>query len=45
VLLVSALDHRYDGEKAGADGFVLKPYTRQTLLDAIQRIEAETVME
>jgi DNA-binding response OmpR family regulator len=39
VLLTSALDHRYEGELAGADGFILKPYTRQMLLDAIHKIE------
>jgi DNA-binding response OmpR family regulator len=39
VLLTSALDHRYEGDLAGADGFILKPYTRKMLLDAIQKIE------
>ena len=39
VLLTSALDSRYEGELAGANGFMLKPYTRQELLHAIQAIE------
>ena len=43
VLLVSALDHRYEGEKAGANNFMLKPYTRKTLLEAIKNIEAEAI--
>jgi DNA-binding response OmpR family regulator len=43
VLLTSALDHGYEGKLAGADGFLLKPYTRQSLLDAIQRIDTSSV--
>jgi DNA-binding response OmpR family regulator len=43
VLLSSALDHGYEGKLAGADGFLLKPYTRQALLDAIQEINTESV--
>jgi CheY-like chemotaxis protein len=35
VLLTSALDHSYEAEKAGADGFVLKPFTAQDLFTAI----------
>ena len=42
VLLASALDHRYEGAKAGASNFVLKPYTRQTLMDAIKYIETQS---
>lgn len=41
VLLVSALDRRYEGKQAGTDGFLLKPYTRQNLLEAIGKIEFE----
>lgn len=41
VLLASALDHSYEGELAGANGFLLKPYTRQELLDSIKQIERE----
>ena len=41
VLLTSALDHSYEGELAGANGFLFKPYTRQELLDCIQKIEGE----
>jgi two-component system alkaline phosphatase synthesis response regulator PhoP len=41
VLLVSALDHRYEGKKAGTDGFLLKPYTRKNLLEAIEEIKLE----
>ncbi len=43
VLLASALDHRHEGKMAGADGFLLKPYTRQILLQTIKQIEQETV--
>ena len=43
VLLASALDHRYEGEKAGANNFVLKPYTRHTLMEAIKHIEAQAI--
>jgi CheY-like chemotaxis protein len=43
VILASALDHRYEGEKAGMDGYLLKPYTRQEVLDAIKGIEANRV--
>jgi len=38
VLLTSALDHRYEGEKAGMDGFLLKPFSRQELLDVVEGI-------
>jgi DNA-binding response OmpR family regulator len=41
VLLASALDHSYEGELAGANGFLLKPYTRQELLDSIKESEKE----
>lgn len=43
VLLVSALDGRYEGELAGMSGFLLKPYTRQQLLEAINEIQTECV--
>ncbi len=39
VLLTSALDHRYDGAKAGADSFLAKPFTRDALLQAIARLQ------
>jgi CheY-like chemotaxis protein len=37
VLLTSALDHSHEAEKAGADGFVLKPFTARELLTAIEQ--------
>jgi DNA-binding response OmpR family regulator len=40
VLLTSALDHRYEGEKAGADGFIQKPFGANDLLLAIEQLLA-----
>jgi DNA-binding response OmpR family regulator len=39
VLLISALDYRHRIRTAGATGFLLKPFNRQSLLDAIHSIE------
>jgi CheY-like chemotaxis protein len=41
VILASGFDHRYEGQKAGMDGFLLKPYTRQELLDVVEGIALE----
>jgi two-component system, OmpR family, phosphate regulon response regulator PhoB len=40
VLLTSALDHSDEAEKAGADGFILKPFNARDLLTAIEQILA-----
>ncbi len=40
VLLTSALDHSYEAEKAGADGFISKPFNARDLLTAIDQILA-----
>jgi CheY-like chemotaxis protein len=37
VLLTSALDHSHEAEKAGADGFIQKPFTASDLLAAIEQ--------
>ena len=42
ILLTSALDHRYEGEKAGASNFMLKPFTRETLIESIRQIGSES---
>ncbi len=39
VLLISALDYGYRTEMSGANGFLLKPFNHQHLLDAIHKIE------
>ena len=41
VLLASALDHRHDAKLVGANGFLMKPYTRDSLMKAIQIIQEE----
>jgi CheY-like chemotaxis protein len=37
VVIMSGLDYRRECESAGADGFVLKPFSPQDLVDTIQR--------
>ena len=44
VLMVSALDHQYQAQLAGADGFLLKPYSRDSLLQAIAKIQGESTL-
>ena len=39
VLLISALDYGYKTIESGASGFLLKPFTHQSLIDAIRQIE------
>lgn len=39
VLLASALDHRHDAKIVGANGFLMKPYTRDSLIKAIEAIQ------
>jgi len=41
VLLASALDHRHDAKLVGANGFLMKPYTRDSLMKAIQTIQQD----
>jgi DNA-binding response OmpR family regulator len=41
VLMVSALDYAHRTKTSGANGFLLKPFNRQELLDAIQKIDRE----
>jgi DNA-binding response OmpR family regulator len=40
VLLISALDYGHKTLKSGASGFLLKPFTHQSLIEAIEKIEA-----
>jgi DNA-binding response OmpR family regulator len=37
IVVMSALDHRRESELAGADGFVLKPFSLQDLVATIQQ--------
>ena len=37
IVVMSALDHRRESELAGADGFVLKPFSLQDLMATIQQ--------
>ena len=37
IVVMSALDHRRESELAGADGFVLKPFSLQDLVATIQK--------
>jgi DNA-binding response OmpR family regulator len=39
VLLISALDYGYRTVKSGASGFLLKPFTHQSLIEAIEKVE------
>jgi DNA-binding response OmpR family regulator len=39
VLLISALDYGHKTFLSGASGFLLKPFTHQSLLEAIRKIE------
>lgn len=45
VLLASALDHRHDAKIVGANGFLMKPYTRDGLIKAIQTIEQGVISQ
>ena len=38
IVVMSALDHQRESELAGADGFVLKPFSLQDLVAAIQQV-------
>jgi DNA-binding response OmpR family regulator len=38
IVVMSALDHQRESELAGADGFVLKPFSLQDLVATIQQI-------
>ena len=38
VVVMSALDHQQECESAGADGFVLKPFSLQELVAIIQKV-------
>jgi DNA-binding response OmpR family regulator len=38
IVVMSALDHRRESELAGADGFVLKPFSLQDLVATIQQV-------
>ncbi len=38
VVIMSALDHQQESESAGANGFVLKPFSLQDLVTAIQKV-------
>jgi DNA-binding response OmpR family regulator len=43
VLLISALDYGHKTTRSGASGFLLKPFTHQSLIEAIQKIEEGSV--
>ncbi len=38
VVIMSALDHQQESESAGANGFVLKPFSLQDLVAIIQKV-------
>ena len=38
VIVMSALDHRHESQLAGADDFVLKPFSVDVLLAAVQAV-------
>jgi CheY-like chemotaxis protein len=38
IVVMSALDHQRESELAGADGFVLKPFSLQDLMATIQQV-------
>jgi two-component system phosphate regulon response regulator PhoB len=38
IVVMSALDHQQECESAGADGFVLKPFSLQELVATIQKV-------
>jgi DNA-binding response OmpR family regulator len=39
VLLISALDYGHKTFRSGASGFLLKPFTHQSLIEAIRKID------
>jgi DNA-binding response OmpR family regulator len=43
VLLISALDYGHKTTNSGATGFLLKPFTHQSLMQAIQKIEEDSL--
>ena len=46
VLMMSGMDYRFRCRRAGANGFLQKPFDRRALLEAIDKInEAETIEE
>lgn len=45
VLLASALDHRHDAKIVGANGFLMKPYTRDSLIKAIETIQQGVISQ
>jgi DNA-binding response OmpR family regulator len=43
VLLVSALDYGHKTTRSGASGFLLKPFTHESLMQAIHKIEEDSI--